>query len=225
MQAPPQPAKKPKAQPKPPREPQIAIMGLEPLIPFSSQPSHFASAFRPPTAANDIANTQFDPIAAAAALTPTPAAPSALPQAAAELLLSRHMQQGFGGLPGGNVVPKTEDENGAGPSQNANAAGAAAPAPALGGTPDSAPPAEGEAAGAGALAGMPGTPGMEFAAPAVAPPAPENMIDYGEAGETSTKYTGVRKNKGGRFSARIKISGTNKCAPLVHWARTVLKHL
>jgi hypothetical protein len=31
-------------------------------------------------------------------------------------------------------------------------------------------------------------------------------------GETSTKYTGVRRNKGGRYSARIKISGTNKCA-------------
>jgi hypothetical protein len=31
-------------------------------------------------------------------------------------------------------------------------------------------------------------------------------------GETSTKYTGVRRNKGGRYSARIKIAGTNKCA-------------
>lgn len=31
-------------------------------------------------------------------------------------------------------------------------------------------------------------------------------------GESHTKYTGVRKNKGGRYSARIKLGGANKCA-------------
>ena len=59
------------------------------------------------------------------------------------------------------------------------------------------------------------------AAPAVAPPAagtPEGtppqyqLQEPSEHGETATKYTGVRRNKGGRFSARIKIAGTNKCA-------------
>jgi hypothetical protein len=36
-----------------------------------------------------------------------------------------------------------------------------------------------------------------------------------EAHETQTKYTGVRRNKGGRFSARIKLGGVNRCAPIV----------
>jgi hypothetical protein len=44
-----------------------------------------------------------------------------------------------------------------------------------------------------------GSAGIEFQA-----------ADAHGVGETATKYTGVRRNKGGRFSARIKISGNNK---------------
>lgn len=39
----------------------------------------------------------------------------------------------------------------------------------------------------------------------------EAMHAANEAQETQTKYTGVRKNKGGRFSARIKLGGVNRC--------------
>lgn len=38
----------------------------------------------------------------------------------------------------------------------------------------------------------------------------EAMHAANEAQETQTKYTGVRKNKGGRFSARIKLGGVNR---------------
>jgi hypothetical protein len=149
---------KPKPKPKvhkPPREPQIAITGLEPLIPFP--PPAAPAAYAPPTQ---------PPL-----------------NAAAELLLSRHMNAhtpGAAGAAAAGAAPKLEDESAAGPS----------------GTPEGAP-ATGEDG---------------VVAPPVATPGPEYMIDAGEAGETSTKYTGVRRNKGGRFSARIKIAGTNKCA-------------
>jgi hypothetical protein len=40
----------------------------------------------------------------------------------------------------------------------------------------------------------------------------EAMHAANEAHEMQTKYTGVRKNKGGRYSARIKLGGVNRYA-------------
>jgi len=47
-------------------------------------------------------------------------------------------------------------------------------------------------------------------------PSPEMLTQMhvempNSEGESHTKYTGVRKNKGGRYSARIKLGGANKC--------------
>lgn len=37
-------------------------------------------------------------------------------------------------------------------------------------------------------------------------------VEEAQPVESATKFTGVRQNKGGRFSARIKIGGSNRCA-------------
>lgn len=71
------------------------------------------------------------------------------------------------------------------------------------------------ASGAGAMMAS-APPAMQIPA-AMNTPSPEMLTQMqvempNSEGESHTKYTGVRKNKGGRYSARIKLGGANKCA-------------
>jgi hypothetical protein len=65
---------------------------------------------------------------------------------------------------------------------------------------------------AGGEGGAEGAEAEAAAAAAAAAASADLGGSPGEGAEASTKYTGVRRNKGGRFSARIKLGGTNKCA-------------
>jgi hypothetical protein len=149
---------------------------------------------------------------------------------------TKQFSQVSGGLSVQTATPNRSLAAGASPAPSS---GMLARAPSSAGVPLTVQPSDstmeaGDALGspgalraAHALTAPPSLPPYAVVGPAPAHDdagvAPQTLPDRtGESGSAEmaggdevTKFTGVRKNKGGRFSARIKLGGTNRCALVV----------